>query len=84
MYVASLMWLEVSKSIAMVCSPYSQFSRHAQVTGAHGHEKVQCMAMGSNGVLYSGGDDRMIRAWIPSTLEPLPDFEPFEVQYDWS
>ena len=50
-----------------------------QVVGAHGGEKVQCMAMGGNGVLYTGGDDKMIRAWLPSTLEPLPGFEPLEV-----
>ena len=53
--------------------------RHFQVTSAHDGEKVQCMAVGGNGVLYSGGDDRMIRAWVPGTLEPLSGFKPLEV-----
>ncbi len=46
---------------------------------AHAGDKVQCMAVGGNGVLYSGGDERLIRAWVPGTLQRLPGFEPLEV-----
>lgn len=60
----------------MLCFPVFPESQALQ---AHGGEKVRCMAMGGNGVLYTGGDDHLIRAWSPHTLEPLPDFEPLRV-----
>lgn len=60
----------------MLCFPVFP---ELQALQAHGGEKVRCMAMGGNGVLYTGGDDHLIRAWSPHTLEPLPDFEPLRV-----
>jgi len=48
----------------------------AQAPRAHDGHKVQCLAVAGNGVLYSGGDDQLIRAWLPMTLEPAPGFEP--------
>ncbi len=41
---------------------------------AHDGERVTCMAMGPNGVLYTGGDDKLIRRWNTAVLgqyEPL-------------
>jgi hypothetical protein len=52
----------------------------AEVSAAHGGEKVHCLAMGRNGVLYSGGDDQLIRAWCPNTLAPIAGFEPVRVR----
>ncbi|GAX78546.1 hypothetical protein CEUSTIGMA_g5986.t1 [Chlamydomonas eustigma] len=51
----------------------------AQVSAAHAGQKVQCMAAGGNGVLYTGGDDHMIRAWTLKTLQPQSGFEPLQV-----
>ena len=64
-------------------STLTQYSYLFQVPAAHGGDKVQCLAVGGNGVLYSGGDDRMIRAWLPGSLRPLPGFEALEVRGAW-
>lgn len=39
-----------------------------QAVSAHDGEKVQCMVAAPGGLLFSGGDDHMIRAWDISSL----------------
>eukprot|EP00955_Chlamydomonas_euryale_P038044 350971-Chlamydomonas_euryale.AAC.2 len=51
----------------------------AHVGDAAGGGKLHCMAFAGNGVLYTGGDDCLIRAWDPATLTPLPGCEPLAV-----
>jgi WD40 repeat protein len=36
--------------------------------GAHGGERVHCLAAGPDGLLYSGGGDRCVRRWAPRSL----------------
>lgn len=43
----------------------------AHVREAHEGQRVHCLTVGSDGVLYSGGDDMLIRRWEPASLEPL-------------
>lgn len=42
-----------------------------QVRGAHDDKRVHCMCIGSDNVLYTGGDDMLVRRWSPATLEPV-------------
>lgn len=42
----------------------------AEARRAHGGDKVFCAAVGANGVLFTGGDDKLIRAWDP-LLSPI-------------
>ncbi|EFJ41205.1 hypothetical protein VOLCADRAFT_98872 [Volvox carteri f. nagariensis] len=35
----------------------------AEVRGAHNGDKIFCVAVGSNGVVFTGGDDKLVRAW---------------------
>ncbi|GFR47781.1 hypothetical protein Agub_g9550, partial [Astrephomene gubernaculifera] len=47
----------------------------AEVRGAHRGEKVICAAVGANGVLFTGGDDKLIRAWDMSLTPVGPPLE---------
>lgn len=38
---------------------------------SHHGERVSCLAMGNNGVLYSGGSDGALRAWDPNLLREI-------------
>lgn len=38
---------------------------------AHQGERVSCLAIGDNGVLYSGGSDGALRAWDPNLLREI-------------
>jgi len=38
---------------------------------AHVGERVSCLAVGDNGVLYSGGSDGALRAWDPNLLREI-------------
>lgn len=40
-------------------------------SAAHGGARVQCAAVGGDGLLYTGGDDGLVRRWDPVELEPL-------------
>ncbi|KAG2489448.1 hypothetical protein HYH03_012084 [Edaphochlamys debaryana] len=42
----------------------------AEARGAHQGDKVHCLAVGPNGVLFTGGDDKFVRAWDPA-LRPV-------------
>ncbi|GIL63909.1 hypothetical protein Vafri_17918 [Volvox africanus] len=35
----------------------------AAVKDAHNGDKIFCVAVGSNGVVFTGGDDKLVRAW---------------------
>ncbi|GLI65908.1 hypothetical protein VaNZ11_009555 [Volvox africanus] len=35
----------------------------AEVKNAHTGDKIFCVAVGSNGVVFTGGDDKLVRAW---------------------
>jgi pleiotropic regulator 1 len=35
---------------------------------AHAGERVHCLALGPDGLLYSGGDDHLVRRWSPGLL----------------
>lgn len=39
-------------------------------SSAHGGERVHCLAVGPDGLLYTGGDDKLVRRWDPSLLMP--------------
>jgi len=38
---------------------------------AHGGERIHCMAVGPDGVLYTGGDDHLVRRWNLQLLAPV-------------
>ncbi|KAL6784820.1 hypothetical protein ACKKBF_B03360 [Auxenochlorella protothecoides x Auxenochlorella symbiontica] len=38
--------------------------------GAHCGQRINCMTAGPDGLLYSGGDDKLLRRWVPSLLMP--------------
>jgi hypothetical protein len=40
-------------------------------SAAHDGARIQCAAVGADGLLYTGGDDGMVRRWDPFQLEPL-------------
>lgn len=40
-------------------------------SAAHGGARIQCAALGGDGLLYTGGDDGLVRRWDPVELEPL-------------
>jgi pleiotropic regulator 1 len=37
--------------------------------GVHGGERVHCLVRGPDGLLYTGGDDNLVRRWEPSLLQ---------------
>lgn len=39
-------------------------------SNAHGGERVHCLAVGPDGLLYSGGSDKLVRRWDPQLLVP--------------
>ncbi|KAL4420306.1 hypothetical protein ABPG77_001396 [Micractinium sp. CCAP 211/92] len=39
-------------------------------SSAHGGERVHCLATGPDGLLYTGGDDKLVRRWEPTLLQP--------------
>jgi pleiotropic regulator 1 len=39
-----------------------------EVKKAHDKQKIQCMAVGPDGYLYTGGDDKLVRRWHLGTL----------------
>ncbi|KAK9815652.1 hypothetical protein WJX72_007443 [[Myrmecia] bisecta] len=41
-----------------------------QVANAHDGEKIQCAAIGPDGFLYTGGDDKLVRRWRLGMLTP--------------
>jgi hypothetical protein len=44
-----------------------------QALFSHGGTKLHCITLGADGMLYSGGDDALIRRWRP-ILSPAEDF----------
>ncbi|KAI8477203.1 MAG: WD40-repeat-containing domain protein [Monoraphidium minutum] len=40
-------------------------------SAAHGGARIQCAAVGGDGLLYTGGDDGLVRRWDPVELEPV-------------
>jgi len=42
----------------------------AQVKAAHDNKKIHAIAFGPDDILYTGGDDKLIRRWKPLTSHP--------------
>lgn len=40
-------------------------------SAAHSGERVQCIALGPDSVLYTGGDDKLIQRWNPRSLTSM-------------
>jgi len=38
---------------------------------AHKGERVNCLSLSDNGILYSGGSDGTVRRWEPNLLEEM-------------
>lgn len=41
-----------------------------EVKAAHEGQRIQCAVIGPDGVLYTGGDDCLVRRWDPKLLTP--------------
>jgi hypothetical protein len=41
------------------------------VPGAHNGGRIHCLAKGPDGLLYSGGDDNLVRRWDAALLSPV-------------
>ena len=39
-------------------------------SSAHGGERVHCLALGPDGLLYTGGSDKQVRRWDPQLMLP--------------
>lgn len=42
----------------------------SDVKNAHDGERLYCLTVGPDGVLYTGGNDKLVRRWSPGVLEP--------------
>lgn len=42
-----------------------------KATAAHEGERLYCITLGPDGLLYTGGDDHMVRRWDPRVLQPV-------------
>lgn len=43
------------------------------VKGAHDGARIQAMTIGPDGILYTGGDDQLVRRWEPAVLEQFSE-----------